>query len=484
MSRLIMGPFNRIEGDLEVRLDVSSGYVNKAFVTSPMYRGFERILTGKPVSDALVYAPRICGICSVSQSVAAAKAMAMTQGLTPSPNGLIATNLIHACENAADHLTHFYLFFMPDFAREIYQGESWYEEIADRFKSVSGRAPAEMLPARANFMQIMGHLAGKWPHTLTIQPGGVTKQIGKSEKTALEVILASFRRFLEGSLFGCALEEIAGISNIQELWAWHSNDRASKSDFGRFLHVSKALRLESLGHTNNGLMSFGAYEVGGEFLFNRGTYADGARQALAPETITEEATSSWYEDLETPKNPYDGSTLPQIDKEDAYSWCKSPRYDGRVMEVGAYPRQVISGHPLAVDLWANGGANVFSRVVCRMLELAILVPAMQKWVGELEDKMPFCVRGSSETITGNGLGLTEAARGSLGHWLCAEDGIIKNYQIVAPTSWNFSPRDHQGIPGPLEQALEGAPIRSGETEPVSVQHIVRSFDPCLVCTVH
>ena len=84
----------------------------------------------------------------------------------------------------------------------------------------------------------------------------------------------------------------------------------------------------------------------------------------------------------------------------------------------------------------------------------------------------------------SGIGLTEAARGSLGHWLRIEKGRIANYQIVAPTTWNFSPRDASGAPGPLEQALEGAPVREGETEPVSVQHIVRSFDPCLVCTVH
>ena len=33
-------------------------------------------------------------------------------------------------------------------------------------------------------------------------------------------------------------------------------------------------------------------------------------------------------------------------------------------------------------------------------------------------------------------------------------------------------------------ALVGAPVLPGETTPVAVQHIVRSFDPCMVCTVH
>jgi hydrogenase large subunit len=84
----------------------------------------------------------------------------------------------------------------------------------------------------------------------------------------------------------------------------------------------------------------------------------------------------------------------------------------------------------------------------------------------------------------SGCGLTEAARGSLGHWLRVERGRIAHYQIVAPTSWNFSPRDADETPGALEAALVGAPVLPGETTPVAVQHIVRSFDPCMVCTVH
>jgi uptake hydrogenase large subunit len=65
-----------------------------------------------------------------------------------------------------------------------------------------------------------------------------------------------------------------------------------------------------------------------------------------------------------------------------------------------------------------------------------------------------------------------------------EQGRLASYQIVAPTSWNFSPRDAQGLPGALEAALVGLPVRDGESAPVAVQHIVRSFDPCMVCTVH
>ena len=81
MTRLLVGPFNRVEGDLEVTLDIDGGRVTSAHVNAPMYRGFEQILQGKNPHDALVYVPRICGICSVSQSVASARALASLGGI-------------------------------------------------------------------------------------------------------------------------------------------------------------------------------------------------------------------------------------------------------------------------------------------------------------------------------------------------------------------------------------------------------------------
>ena len=77
------------------------------------------------------------------------------------------------------------------------------------------------------------------------------------------------------------------------------------------------------------------------------------------------------------------------------------------------------------------------------------------------------------------LGVTLAC-GALGHWITLRGGHISRYQIIAPTTWNFSPRDAADIPGALEQALVGLP----EDQPLLVQHVVRSFDPCMVCTVH
>ena len=82
-----------------------------------------------------------------------------------------------------------------------------------------------------------------------------------------------------------------------------------------------------------------------------------------------------------------------------------------------------------------------------------------------------------------GMGLTGAPRGSLGHWISIKDGKIANYQAVVPSTWNFSPRDDTDQPGPVEKALIGTPVADPEN-PIEVLRVVRSFDPCLACSIH
>ncbi|MES9880366.1 MAG: nickel-dependent hydrogenase large subunit [Sedimenticola sp.] len=483
MSRRIVGPFNRVEGDLEVQLEISAGEVKEAWVVSPMYRGFEQILQGKEPRDALVYTPRICGICSVSQSVASARAIAAAQQLPMPANGALSHNLLLACENAADHLTHFYLFFMPDFVNDTYANEPWYDAVAQRFQAVKGSATKELLPARSGFMHLMGLLAGKWPHSLAIQPGGSTRPLEIQEKARVQTLLYSFRQFLQTTLFGDSLERIVALDSSAALKNWAMEAAPQSSDFRRFLQISDALGLEQLGRAADHFMSYGAYrDHQGEPLFAEGSW-DGQPGEVDHRQITEDLSHSWMRHQTEPKHPYEGITMPDAEAEGGYSWCKAPRMAGQVMEVGALARQQVAGNPLIRDLVQQSGGNVRNRVIARLLEIARLVIAMEQWSRELTPKDPFCYHAPMPKDA-VGCGLVEAARGSLGHWIKIKKGRILNYQIIAPTTWNFSPRDAQGNPGALEQALVGAPLRAGEVDPISVQHIVRSFDPCMVCTVH
>jgi hydrogenase large subunit len=481
MTRLVIGPFNRVEGDLEVSLDISEGQVAAAYVNSPLYRGFEQILAGKPPTDALVFVPRICGICSVAQSAAAAQALAAAMGLSPPENGRLAANLVTAAENLADHLSHFYLFFMPDFARADYAARRWHPAVVERFKAMSGSGARQFLAARADLLRLMGILAGKWPHTLALQPGGSARPVRIAEKLQLAMILAEARSFLETTVFGDRLESVAALDSLPALLTWGEARGPAASDFGRFLSLATELELWQLGRAGDRFLSYGAFPLeDGRRMFAAGHW-DGEVSALDADRIGEDASHAWLASEDGPKHPRDGETRPRPDKEGAYTWCKAPRYGGAVVEVGALARQVVAGQLLARDLVSRGGGNVFGRVVMRLLEVARVFPHMEAWTRSLTPGEPFCAHGAMPDEA-QGVGLVEAARGSLGHWLRVRRGRIDNYQIIAPTTWNFSPRDAAGTPGALEQALTGLPVDG--PLPAAVFHVVRSFDPCMVCTVH
>ena len=469
-SRLVLGPFNRVEGDLEVTLDIRDGRVARAEVSSPLYRGFERMLEGRDPRDALVITPRICGICSISQSAAAAAALGDAMGLTPAPAGAAMAALIHAAENVADHLTHFHLFFMPDFARPDYAARAWHTRAVERFTAMEGGAQRAAVAARADLLHVMGLLAGKWPHTLALQPGGVTRAPGLREKARLAATLRAFRRYLEEVLFGGPLEDFAAIETPAALMGW------DRGDVGLFLRIAADLGLDGLGRGTGRYLSFGAYPLEDGPVFARGVW-DGVARPLDPATILEDVSHAWMQGAAV--HPWQGRTEPdEAMRAPAYSWCKAPRLAGQTAEVGALARQIVDGHPLALAL---AGSGVLARVAGRLLELARTQAVMERLVAGIVPGAAYMVQGRVPR-DGQGAGLVEAARGALGHWLRIEGGRIAGYQIIAPTTWNFSPRDAGGAPGPLEAALEGTEVEGPGA--LAVQHVVRSFDPCMVCTVH
>jgi hydrogenase large subunit len=484
-TRLVVGPFNRVEGDLEVRLEVVDGHVASAQVVAPLYRGFEQILLGREPRDALVIAPRICGICSVSQSVAAARALADAAGITAPANGALATNLLLACENLADHLTHFYLFFMPDFTRPAYATRPWFAEAQRRFAAGAGEHARCALAARQRWFTLVGTLGGKWPHTHGIQPGGSTRAVEAHERLRLLAKVREFRAFLEATLFGAPLEEVAALADEAQLDAWVAR-APRQGDLRLFVEIARDTGLDALGHGPGRYLSYGAHAdmPGAPPLFAAGVWdaAAGTLGAVDAEAIAEDPSHARVAG-DAPLHPRAGRTEPRPDKPGAYTWNKAPRLAGRVVETGALARQMVDAQPLVRAVAARCGGSVTTRVLARLVEIARVVPRMEAWLRALQPAQAYCANAALPA-DGRGVGLAEAARGALGHWVELRQGRIANYQIVAPTSWNFSPRDAGGVPGALEAALVGTPVRQGETTPVAVQHVVRSFDPCMVCTVH
>ena len=175
-------------------------------------------------------------------------------------------------------------------------------------------------------------------------------------------------------------------------------------------------------------------------------------------------------------------TVPEIDAPGGYSLAKAPRYGGRPMETGPLAERLVEGHPLYRDLVAVHGTTALVRQLARITRPAELVVAMERWLGATSETDSF-YSPPGPIPDGDGVGHVAATRGLLGHWVSIRNGAIDRYQIITPTGWNASPRDDAGIRGPMEDALIGTTVRDPE-HPVELGHVVRSFDPCLVCTVH
>jgi Ni,Fe-hydrogenase I large subunit len=193
--------------------------------------------------------------------------------------------------------------------------------------------------------------------------------------------------------------------------------------------------------------------------------------------------------------PADGETIAAPRKEGAYSWLKAPRYGGLPVEVGPLARMLVAyraGMPAVVSqidavLAATKAApedlaSVMGRHAARAIECKLVADRCETWLNELSPGADSSVEFTIPP-TGQGVGLMEAPRGALGHWLAIKDGKISRYQCVVPTTWNCSPRDDRGVAGPVEQALVGTPI-ADPANPIEATRVVRSFDPCIACAVH
>jgi hydrogenase large subunit len=252
------------------------------------------------------------------------------------------------------------------------------------------------------------------------------------------------------------------------------------------------------------LLSYGSFDLVGndpdytrrKRLFKQGTVsADLKFKELDLGKITEDVGHSWYRDSSSGRHPAEGETSPEPGKEKAYSWTKSPRYDGKVHEVGPLARVAVtyaSGDPTMKGLVESSLAqlkapasalfSVLGRHLARALSAKFIADSLEKWVLELKPGEPAFVEYEIPE-EGRGAGITDAARGALGHWIEIKDKKIANYQCVVPTTWNVSPKDDKGNPGPIEQALIGTRVKD-ENNPFELVRIVRSFDPCLACSIH
>ncbi len=468
----IVDPVTRIEGHLKVQvtIDTVNGVqqVTDAQCTGTMFRGFEIILKGRDPKDAPYLTERICGVCPVSHGTAATKAMESAAGLTIPANARLLRNLVLGANFIQSHILHFYLLASLDYITPPASAPwtpSWNVDLM-RSSSLSQIASnfTTAVTMRRKAHEMAAIFGGRMPHPAAIQAGGFTTKPTSS-------MINSFSNYLNELISFINNEYVPDVQLLKSVY----------SDYSQ------------VGKGPGNLLAYGVFDLDDTSnpnrLLKRGFVNNSAPtsvQAVSTGNITEQVTYSWYSDTTNNINPASGSTV-TVDpatKAKAYSWLKAPRYSGAPMECG----------PLA-RMWVNGdyrsGVSVMDRHMARALEAQKVANAMSGWLSQI------AVGGSvynnyTTPYSKTGVGLTEAPRGAVGHWLSIASSSTKsptggpaigNYQVITPTCWNASPKDTNGVHGPIEQALIGTKVTNA-AQPVEVLRVIHSFDPCLSCAVH
>jgi Ni,Fe-hydrogenase I large subunit len=258
----------------------------------------------------------------------------------------------------------------------------------------------------------------------------------------------------------------------------------------------------------------------GPSLLPGGRLMDGNLQRAEPvseASVGETVVHAWYtygNGDEALKRPFEGETVPewtgeiplaQLSDGAKYTWIKAARYDGQVMETGALARVLVAAangqsevrSALGRILESAGTApaamtGALGRMLARSVEAEVLARKLDAWLWELKSSL-----ATGDVTVANielwdpaswpdeaeGWSLGEGPRGSVGHWLRIKDRIVDSYQVVDGSTWNASPRDALGLPGPIEAALVGLEV-ADPAQPVELLRVVHSFAPCAACAAH
>jgi hydrogenase large subunit len=555
-ERVVVDPITRIEGHLRIEAQMDGDTIDQAYSSGTMVRGIEIILRGRDPRDAWAFAQRICGVCTLVHGIASVRAVENALDYTIPKNAQLIRNLMIAAQYVHDHVMHFYHLHALDWVDVVSALEADPKATSDLAQSISKYAksspgyfsdqraklktfveggqlgifakaywghPAYKLPPEANLMAVSHYLealtwqrdvaklhtifGGKNPHP-NFLVGGVPCAIDLNSDSAInaeklahvQTIITQMRDFVEQVY----LPDTLAIAGFYKDWA------AQGEGIGNFLTVGD--------FPQQGIDDPSTYLIPRGAILGRDLSTIHDVDLNAMDEVQEYVAHSWY-DYENGKevglHPYDGETklnysgpkppYKHLDVEQSYSWLKSPRWKGNVMEVGPLARVLMlyaSGHDQTrelvdmtlrtLELPLDALYSTLGRTAARTLETKIVADTMQTWYDNLINNIKAGdVRTFNEVLwepstwpkKAQGVGFMEAPRGGLAHWVVIEDGKIANYQCVVPSTWNAGPRDPMGQPGPYEAALVGHKLHDPK-QPIEILRTIHSFDPCIACAVH
>jgi len=359
----------------------------------------------------------------------------------------------------------------------------------------------EALDYQRKANQALAIITGKTPHIQNLSVGGVTTAINLDNEATLNMDKLYWMKQLMGEVQGFIkrvyLPDVIAVGALYKGWTQYGAGVTNYLAVPDMVLDTAGTKFDLPGGT---IMNGDLGTVKMIKSFNDDYFRDNVVESIA---------HAWY-DGDWSRHPYEEDTIPKytdFQDDGKYSWLKAPRFQGKPMQVGPLAQVLVgyaSGHELTkkyVDsalqrISAVAGVQVgpaalhstIGRHAARAIRAAMLSDlALKHWQllvdnigrGDLEIfNPPTFPKGEQR-----GYGFHEAPRGALSHWIVIQDGRIKNYQCVVPSTWNAGPRDQDGQPGPYEASLVGNPIVDAK-RPLEVLRTIHSFDPCIACAVH
>ena len=502
-KKIVIDPLTRIEGHLKFSTTVQDSIITDAKCSAQLFRGIEKAMIGYDARTANQITQRICGTCNYAHAEAAALALEDAMKIKPNKNGYLLRNLITGAYQIHDYLFHFYLMSVFDFidinSILSYKGDDtnllklkkWVEQeqksdkifpmtpFLQHFKSIYQKDKDLNFFSIKNYLEaydIMLKLdkavaifGGKSPHPVTIEAGGVTT-------TPTVLMIQNYKLLIEEAENFVKNQYLPNIISISKKY----------KDYFKI----------GQGYTNYLSAPYFPDENGENKLFVGGFVSNFKYENINIAKIYEDIKYSYYKEDLTPID-YETFKKEQIKNNGKYSWSKAPRYDGKVVEVGPVARLIttylsnkrpkinvfIDKINKELDIDFKDYNSVMGRHLSRAIISCIIIDKLKE---DLKKVQPEVSAYEDYEVPANikGIGLTEATRGPLLHTIETDNqGMIKDYNVISPTTWNISPRDEKKTPGAVEKMLIGTKIED-EKNPIELARIVRSTDPCMACSVH
>lgn len=459
MRKITLDPVTRISGLLSIEVNIENKKIIDAKVIGNQFRGFEKMFQGRYPLDMIYLTPRLCGICSTHHALASTLALENALNLKPNINEMIARDITNGFEYLQNNIRQIYFFTMPDYVEmpainPLFFTDTSHKKFKYRLsKDETNRIKENYISAIKFSMEAhraIASFAGKAPHPHGVFLGGITNDINLQQKSAAKYAISEIKSFLKNKM----LEDVCLIAK----------------------HYPEYF---SLGKSYGNFMDFGIFNNYNDnnIVYSRpGVLINGVKNDVNLKNITECISNSFFNSTNDYIIPsISEPPTPDRNKENAYSWITSPRYNGYALEGGSLARMTINGY-------YNNGISSMDRIMTRVLETIKIAESIELLINNLEIA-PNTQKEWSIPDEAYGIGTIGASRGCLAHWISIKNGVVDKYSVIPPSNWNLSPTDDNGVKGPVEYALIGTEIKDIES-PIEIGRIVRSFDPCSNCAAH